>query len=90
MTLQQDNAWPHAARAVMGFLRPQNIQVMKWPAMSPDVAPIEHVSDEMYRRLLQGRNLPRTLRELGEALHVAEHPTYLLGGVYATAMCFLC
>ena len=51
----------------MSFLRRQNIQVMEWPAM-PDLAPIEHVWDEMDRRLRQRRNSPRTLRELGEAL----------------------
>lgn len=68
MTLQQDNARPHVARVAMDFLRQENVQVMEWPAMSPDLAPIEHVWDEMGRRLRQRQNQPVTLRELGEAL----------------------
>ena len=52
----------------MDFLRRQNIQVMEWPTMWTDLARIEHVWNEMDRRLRQRRNPPRTLRELGEYL----------------------
>ena len=53
MTLQLDNVRTHITRVVMDFLRRQNIQVMDWPAMSTDLAPIEYVGDEMERRLRQ-------------------------------------
>ena len=61
VTLQQENAIPHLACVVMDFLRCQNIHVMEWPAISPDLDPIEHVWDEMHHRLQQCRNPPRTL-----------------------------
>ena len=65
MTFQQDNARPHA---FMNFLRHENVLVMAWPSMSPDLSPIEHVWDEMDRRLRQQPNQPVTLQGLGEAL----------------------
>ena len=71
ITLQQDKARPQVAHVVLDFIRRQNIQVMEWPAMSPDMAPIEPVWDEMDHRLRRHRNPPRTLRELEEALREA-------------------
>ena len=41
---------------------------MAWPSMSPDLSPIEHVWDEMDRRLKQRPNQPVTLQGLVEAL----------------------
>ena len=51
--LQQDYARPHTARVVSDYLRQQNVNVLPWPAMSPDLSPIEHVLDEMERLLHQ-------------------------------------
>ena len=68
MTFQQDNVRPHVARFIMNFLRHENVLVMAWPSMSPDLSPIEHVWDEMDRRLRQIPNQPFTLQGLGEAL----------------------
>ena len=41
VTLMQDNARPHVAR-VTQFLQQNNVNVMPWPAVSPDLNPIEH------------------------------------------------
>ena len=41
--LQQDNGGPHTARVVSDYLRQQNVNVLPWPAMSPDMSPIEHI-----------------------------------------------
>lgn len=48
---QQDNARPHTARATLQFFQAQNMNVMAWPAFSPDMAPIEHIWDELERRV---------------------------------------
>lgn len=68
ITLQQDNARPHVARIVSEFLQEENINVLPWPAVSPDLSPIEHIWDEMERRLRHLPNTPMTLNELGEQL----------------------
>ena len=41
--LQQDNARPHTARATTQFLTANNVNVMEWSSMSPDLSPIEHI-----------------------------------------------
>lgn len=47
ITLQQDDTRPHVARVVRDFLAQQNIDVLQWPTVSLDLAPIKHVWDEM-------------------------------------------
>ena len=59
---------PHVARVVTDFLTQQNVNVLPWPAVSPDLSPIEHAWDEMERRLRQLPNQPVTLAELSRAL----------------------
>jgi hypothetical protein len=44
------------------------VDVLPWPAVSPDRSPIEHVWDEMERRLRHLPNQPVTLAEMGLAL----------------------
>ncbi|GFW09721.1 DDE_3 domain-containing protein [Trichonephila clavipes] len=45
---QQDNARPHSARFVQGFLR--HFQTLPWLARSPDLPPVEHMWDQLKRR----------------------------------------
>ena len=68
VTFQQDNARPHVARVVRDYLTQQNVDLLPWPAVSPDLSPIEHVWDEMERRLRHLPNQPVTLAEMGLAL----------------------
>ena len=68
VTFQQDNARPHVTRVVRDYLTQQNVDLLPWPAVSPDRSPIEHVWDEMERRLRHLPNQPVTLAEMGPAL----------------------
>ena len=56
LILQQDNARPHVARVCQDFL------------YSPDLTPIEHMWDELDRRVRKRRNPPATLAQLRNAL----------------------
>ena len=66
--LQQDNARPHTARATTQFLTANNVNVMEWPSMSPDLSPIEHIWDELDRRVRARPNQPTNLPQLQATL----------------------
>ena len=68
LTLQQDNARPHTARICGDFLRQQAIDVLPWPAYSPDLSPIEHLWDNLDRRLRRRNPLPVNAIQLRDAL----------------------
>ena len=46
-----DNARPHRARIVQHLLQQEAVQTIAWPAMSPDLNPIEHVWDIMAEKI---------------------------------------
>ena len=50
LTFQHDNARPHTALVTTNFLA-QNVNVLPWPALCPDMNPIEHIWDELGRRV---------------------------------------
>ena len=67
---QDDNARPHRSAAVNSFIQQEDINRMSWPACSPDLNPIEHLWDEIGRRLRQNyppaQNRAHLLQQLQE------------------------
>ena len=63
---QHDNDPKHTAGIVKDWLREKNIETLKWPPWSPDLNPIEHLWDELERRMK--KHHPSNREELKEML----------------------
>ncbi len=59
---QHDNARPHTASITTSWLRRRRIQVLKWPACSPDLSHIENIWRIIKRKMRQRR--PKTVEQL--------------------------
>ena len=66
-TFQQDNARPHVAHVNIQYLHQHHLNVLPWPAYSPDMSPIEHIWDELGRRVRSRCDI-HTLQQLEQAL----------------------
>ena len=65
---QRDNARCQVARVCQDSLNQNHICVLPWPALSPVMSPIEHLWDELGRRVRHHHNPPEILQELRDAL----------------------
>ena len=64
--LVHDNSRPHVARICRQFLNRNNVNVLPWPAVSPDMNPIEHIWDYLVRKV-RARGNVLNLRDLENA-----------------------
>lgn len=61
---QHDNAPVHKAKVITEWFEEMGVDEVEWPAQSPDLNPIEHLWDELERRLKARPNRPKNTKEL--------------------------
>ena len=69
--LVHDNATCHTAHHTRDFLAQEQVEVMPWPANSPDMNPIEHIWDQMGAHIRDMANPPTNINELRWAVQQA-------------------
>lgn len=65
---QQDNASIHTSSATKSWFSTKKIEVLKWPARSPDLNPVENIWGILVRRIYDNRKQYDTIDELKAAI----------------------
>lgn len=65
---QQDNDSKHTSKFAKAWMQDNGLNVLPWPPQSPDMNPIEHVWNEVERRIRKRSPLPHSAEDLWEAL----------------------
>ena len=71
LTLQHDGAPPHTAYTTQEYLEQNNVNVLDWPAISPDMNCIENVWSVLSRALKTHTPQPQNSNELFQVLSEA-------------------
>ena len=66
--VQHDDARHHTANVTSSFITQNGIDVLDWPALSPDMSPIEHFRNMLKRRLFAHVKPPVKLAQLRQAM----------------------
>ncbi|KAI4900603.1 hypothetical protein NFI96_003188 [Prochilodus magdalenae] len=66
--LVHNNARPHVARVCRQFLENEGIDTIDWPPGSPELNPVEHFWDIMFRSIRRHQVAYQTVQELSDAL----------------------
>ncbi len=61
---QEDNAPVHTARVARSFLSSSNVEVLSWPAQSPDINPIENIWSYIEIKICKRDSQPSSVRQL--------------------------
>ena len=69
LIFQHDNARPHIALVTANFLAQNNVNVLPWQALSPDIKPIKHIWDELGRRARTNHQI-NNVQDLTQALQL--------------------
>ena len=66
--LMHDNARCHTAMVTRQYMTEVAVHTIEWPALSPDMNPIEHMWDHLKQRVRARNSVPSTIDELKTAL----------------------